>query len=437
MEQIAFTSSPRPDRFIPQRNALDVNLSNHLLTKENQDGSRTPPMYKDLAKKLFNAPEGNKILAFKQKAPLPKDSDSEMKVLYSCSSKPKAVKKTQRHVSCQPELTLEAPNLVDDYYLNLLDWNCNNVLAIGLQNEVFLWNGNDGTIEKIECLQNASSQVTSVGWTADGAHLAIGTDENTVQLWDANRLTKARTLKGHSARVSSLSWNKYILSSGSKDNSIINHDVRVAQHMISTFQGHSSEVCGLKWSPKGDQLASGGNDNILNIWDAKMLQYKSVTKPVHCLTAHQAAVKALSWAPFQQNLLVSGGGTGDRCLRFWNTQTGAELESVDTGSQVCAVQWAKNGSRELISSHGFARNQLTVWNYPSLVKVADNLTAHSQRVLHMAISPDGTTVATAAGDERLCFWKVFDAASAPAKKEVTKSSRVGSSSSRVSNLNIR
>jgi len=148
-------ASPRPDRFIPQRNALNVDLCHHLLTKENQEGPRTPPMYKDLAKSLLNSNDGNKILAFKQKAPLPKDSDqNELKVLYSCSTKTKKSKaKATRTIASQPELTLEAPNLVDDYYLNLLDWNCNNVLAIGLHHEVFLWNGNDERLlPSIVCL---------------------------------------------------------------------------------------------------------------------------------------------------------------------------------------------------------------------------------------------------------------------------------------------
>ena len=27
------------------------------------------------------------------------------------------------------------------------------------------------------------------------------------------------------------------------------------------------EVCGLKWSASGQQLASGGNDNLIHIWD--------------------------------------------------------------------------------------------------------------------------------------------------------------------------
>jgi hypothetical protein len=39
-------------------------------------------------------------------------------------------------------------------------------------------------------------------------------------------MRQIRSLSGHSARVSSLSWNKSVLSSGSRDTSIINHDVR-------------------------------------------------------------------------------------------------------------------------------------------------------------------------------------------------------------------
>lgn len=87
------------------------------------------------------------------------------------------------------------------------------------------------------------------------------------------------------------------------------------------------QICGLKWSWCGSQLASGGNDNNLCIFDAQFqLQHK--------VQAHSAAVKALAWCPYQANLLASGGGTADRCIRFWNTHTGAQLSCIDTGSQV-------------------------------------------------------------------------------------------------------
>ena len=36
--------------------------------------------------------------------------------------------------------------------------------------------------------------------------------------------------------------------------------------MKERLTGHQQEVCGLKWSPSGGQLASGGNDNLLHVW---------------------------------------------------------------------------------------------------------------------------------------------------------------------------
>ena len=142
-------------------------------------------------------------------------------------------------------------------------------------------------------------------------------------------------MDGHSDRVGALSWNQHIISSGGRDSIIVNHDVRVAQHNVGTLVGHSQEVCGLSWSPDGMVLASGANDNTLRLWDCTTL---SNSTPRYTLTDHQAAVKALAWSPHERNLLASGGGTADRTIKFWNTQTGALLNSIDTGSQVCALQ---------------------------------------------------------------------------------------------------
>jgi cell division cycle 20-like protein 1 (cofactor of APC complex) len=75
-------------------------------------------------------------------------------------------------------------------------------------------------------------------------------------------------------------------------------------------------VCGLRWSFDQQQLASGGNDNRLNIWSLHS------NTPTFSLLKHTAAVKALAWSPHQHGLLVSGGGTADRTIRFWNSMNG-------------------------------------------------------------------------------------------------------------------
>ena len=63
------------------------------------------------------------------------------------------------------------------------------------------------------------------------------------------------------------------------------------------------------------------------MWDGR-----SPDSPVHTLSAHQAAVKAISWCPWQPKTLASGGGTNDREIRFWNSATGSCINSVDTGT---------------------------------------------------------------------------------------------------------
>ena len=45
-------------------------------------------------------------------------------------------------------------------------------------------------------------------------------------------------------------------------------------------------------------------------------------------------LQAVSWCPWQPNVLASGGGTADRHIRFWNVSTGTCLNAVDTKSQV-------------------------------------------------------------------------------------------------------
>ena len=114
--------------------------------------------------------------------------------------------------------------------------------------------------------------------------------------------------------------------------------MRVAEHKVGTLRGHAQEVCGLKWSPWGTQLASGGNDNLLHIWDDRYASTNTHTtdQSLFRLDAHQAAVKALAWCPWQRNLLASGGGTADRTIRFWNSNSGMCLNAVDTRSQARA-----------------------------------------------------------------------------------------------------
>eukprot|EP00049_Salpingoeca_infusionum_P001851 m.51523 g.51523 ORF g.51523 m.51523 type:complete len:467 (+) comp11241_c1_seq1:205-1605(+) len=413
-------SASQGDRFIPERSAMNMEASHYKLVNGESGAEATcspsKVEYTRAMRQNLMHSEDSKILAFKQKAPTPKEGfASDLRVLYTQNRAAQRTKKSTRMIPQAPDRILDAPELRADYYLNLIDWSAQNTVAVALDTTVYLWDASSGSITELCSVGNPGDYISSVSWAADGTHLAVGTHDSAVQIWDVTAQRKLREMTGHEARVGAMDWNEHILSSGSQTGHIINSDVRVQQHAVSHLRGHSSEVCGLKWSPDGRLLASGGNDNVLNIWTGE-------GELKHRLTEHQAAVKALAWCPWQNNLLASGGGTADRHIRFWNSSTGNCVNAIDTKSQVCSLLWSKE-HKEIISGHGFSNNQLTIWKYPTLNKVAE-LTGHTERVLSMAMSPDGQTVVSAAGDETLRFWTCFAADAKKKSKKTTTSSIV-------------
>lgn len=354
-------------------------------------------------------------------------------------------RKTPRAVSKVPYKVLDAPELQDDFYLNLVDWGNSDVLAVGLADCVYLWSRDDGQVKQLCHLENDT--VTSVNWIQRGSHLAIGTNKGLLLIYDTVAERRLRVMTGHTARISSLAWNAHILSTGSRDRTILHRDVRLPAQYLRRLTGHKQEVCGLKWNSETEQLASGGNDNKIFVWDKMEERWQHRWGEQE--GGHKAAVKAIAWSPHQRGLLASGGGTADRCIKFWNTISTSQttsstglptnlpsnqptlglglsstiatlsdatspsaqqpnphlIRSHDTGSQVCNLLFSQRSS-ELVSTHGYSQHAINIWKYPSMRQVV-SLTGHTYRVLYLSMSPDGAIIVTGAGDETLRFWDAF------------------------------
>ncbi|WVQ83664.1 hypothetical protein IAT38_005807 [Cryptococcus sp. DSM 104549] len=338
-------------------------------------------------------------------------------------------RKGVRPISKTPFKVLDAPELADDFYLNLVSWSATNVLGVGLNTCVYLWSAQTSKVTKLCDLVTEtgdggeiSDSITGLEWTNKGSHLAIGTNSGMVEIWDAEYCKRLRVMSGHTGRVGALAWNSHILSTGSRDRTILHRDTRIPDQYIRRLAGHhKQEVCGLRWNVDTDQLASGGNDNKLYVWGGVD------SRPTWRFGEHRAAVKAIAWSPHQRGLLASGGGTADKKIRFWNSLTGGLVSECDTGSQVCNLMWSRN-SNEIVSTHGYSggpvSNQIQIWKYPSMTQVA-TLTGHTYRVLYLAMSPDGQTIVTGAGDETLRFWNAFQKAKGEVGRGVGASGGLG------------
>jgi WD40 repeat protein len=253
----------------------------------------------------------------------------------------------------------------------------------------------------------------------NGLFLGIGLPDGNIQLWDINKKMKIREIEAHNNRVSCLSWNDNILSSGSKDRYIKNFDIRIKYPEISKIKKHKQEICSLKYSTEGDLLASGGNDNIAYIWDIRNLKNNIFNfllekngpnpyeiKPYSVNNLHQAAVKAMNWCPWKRHVLATGGGSKDKSIKIYSCDCNKLIRNINTGSQVCALVWNEK-EKEIISSHGYNKNQIIIWNYEKNKKICE-LKGHMNRVLYLAKSPDERFICTGSGDETLRFWKIND-----------------------------
>lgn len=309
-------------------------------------------------------------------------------------------------ISTHPVRVLQAPNLVDDFYLNILDWGLADVMAIALCETTYLWNARTEVVAEVGHCKLFPGQpvdyISALKFMPNGRSLLAASPSGRLASFDV--LTgKSSSLGSHDhGRVVSISAMDNSFAAGARAGVISLHDMRSKTPIHVLSGAHRLEVCGLQVSPSSLYLASGGNDNRVVIWDLRTL------RPIHRQHDHLAAVKALAWCPWKEHLLATGSGTADKRIRIWNTVNNACVLSMCTSSQVCSLHWSTACS-ELVSCHGYLDNELVVWHYPSMRPIA-KVHAHASRILQSCQSADCTTIATAAtDDEQLKLWSIFPA----------------------------
>ena len=81
-------------------------------------------------------------------------------------------------------------------------------------------------------LSGHTGNVVSIAYNPDGSRLASGSLDNTIEIWDANKLD----------------------------------DSTLTTPLIATLSGHSAWIISVAFSPDGSRLASGSWDNTVKIW---------------------------------------------------------------------------------------------------------------------------------------------------------------------------
>jgi WD40 repeat protein/serine/threonine protein kinase len=190
-----------------------------------------------------------------------------------------------------------------------------------------------------------------------------------------------------------------------------------AYTQLTEFTGHSGALYAARFSPNGDLVATGGYDNSVMIWNPdevkpidikKRLLGEPEEKPNFIrLAGHDKPVRSLAFSPKGQ-LLVSG--SDDNSVRLWDVASGAPLKALRGHSRaVRSAEFSIDGSRVLSGSEDQSVRVWDVGDYQEVrVLHATVLSGHDDAVLAARFSRDGQQIVTASRDRTASLW---DAAS--------------------------
>nr|XP_022319263.1 cell division cycle protein 20 homolog [Crassostrea virginica] len=416
MAALSELCSPRVytyDRFIPRRPHLDVEVAHARLMSPLTAARECPSPWRDerlmtygnVLEEILDSPGEKRVLPFWQQCRSPETqspSNLTSDGLFSCH------RQTRRRISSSPKKILDMPKIRNDFYTNVLDWGHSNKIAVALEQSTYIWDIESKMCQKINfCAEEEAASpyfVSAVCWDNEGHLVTTGDSNGQLEVSDLTTEKVIRRMQGDSkTTVSVIRWRTNEIYTGNRNGGVCVYDMR-CPNSCGRWLGQGQDICGMAMSQNSHDMATGGNGGVVRFWDLRAHDCFRTIK------AHSACSKAIAWCPWRSSVIATGGGAQDGYIRLWQVHTGEMIAEISTKSQICGLLWSQE-YQELASSHGAVtpeNNDIVLWKMSRFqFEPQTRLQQHLARPLHMALSPDETTIASAGVDEMMCIWDCF------------------------------
>lgn len=267
------------------------------------------------------------------------------------------------------------------------------------QNEIGIWRTTDGTRQAT--LSGHTGRVTSVAFSPDGEFLATGSYDRTILIWHVGDWTIARKLVGHASYVNSLAFSPdgNTLISGGEDRRVIVWDWDSGDRLYS-LEDPILRVNQVAFSPDGKLVAAASGEIRARVWQVetgKLLYSLMGEKNIYGVAFSPDGSKLATGA--WSVIAETGEATGP--IVFWSMENGSKSGATEKATIAFSMAYSRDGS--ILFSGAELNFSVHVWraNDGSLLR---ELTGHTDRVTAIAISPDGSRIASADQKGLIILW---------------------------------
>ncbi|HVV98907.1 MAG TPA: c-type cytochrome domain-containing protein, partial [Planctomycetaceae bacterium] len=169
--------------------------------------------------------------------------------------------------------------------------------------------------------------------------------------------------------------------------------------LVRAISGHRDILYAAVLSPDGKTLATAGYDREIKLWNAE------TGAELRTLAGHNQAIYDLAFSPDGK---VIATASGDHTFKLWKAATGERLDTLGQGlkEQYAVLFHPQKG----LVIGGGVDNRIRVWQFvsrdkPQINPILYTRFAHEGAVVRLALSRDGSLLASAGEDRTLKLWE--------------------------------